>query len=423
MSGRAHPEARRVAAEVAARWGVHVDPGVVRVVPRGVSGLDLPVWDESAKGLRYAPSTGAALSWRGGTPEAAARRRRLAANPAMNARRAEVARLHGLGQVMSEIVAAVGASWMTVRNDLRILGLAPHRRVALPPPPKVPKARVEQERAGAARVEDVARLFRQGLDDAAIAAALAVSCRAVRRARRAAGLRRASQDTLVAVRARRAEVVRRLAEGTAPEDVAAALGVSLAVVKTDARRAGVSPRLRRRPAAAARRAEVARLAAEGRTRDEILAVLGCAPHVLRDDCKRLGLRIASGRAARAAKARQERGRQVAALRAEGLTRNAIAARLDLDVHAVDRTIRQAAALGVAIPKPAPPRPPHLPAPGAIAARQAEVVRRTQAGQSARAIAAALGCGQSTVDSDRRVLGIGPGQGWRRVRKAEGGGHG
>lgn len=153
--------AEKVAAEVAARYGVKVDPAVVKRVPRGVSSYALPIFD----GQKFVD------------PDAERRQReaqRYARNfankgrvlsPEVTARRDLVRASHERGMTVPAIMSALSLPEYTVRMDLRRMGLQFHPAPNPPPVTKTPPAVVE-------RRKKVAALLAQGMSQRAIAKAL-----------------------------------------------------------------------------------------------------------------------------------------------------------------------------------------------------------------------------------------------------------
>lgn len=112
--------AARVAADVAARYGVVVRPAVVQQVPAGVSGLPQPVWNGVY--LVYPDPVKAQNSWRGRAKPVSEKRKGLA-DPVVHARRLRVAELHAQGLGDAEIAEAAGIEFRCVMADRRHLRL------------------------------------------------------------------------------------------------------------------------------------------------------------------------------------------------------------------------------------------------------------------------------------------------------------
>jgi DNA-binding NarL/FixJ family response regulator len=159
-------------AQIAARYGAvaPVDMAVT-VVPTGASARPLPVWD----GLRlvYAEGVGREMFRRG---NATARRQAMANSPAVQAARARrdrVAALHATGASDAEMAAALGVAVNTITGDRAVLGLGVN-------------SVIESRRAGQLRT--LREMVSSGHDDEAVAAAIGLSLRRVRRLARAEGV-------------------------------------------------------------------------------------------------------------------------------------------------------------------------------------------------------------------------------------------
>jgi DNA-binding CsgD family transcriptional regulator/AraC-like DNA-binding protein len=117
------PEAR-VAAEVAARYGVTATPDVVKFLPRGLSSFVPPVWN----GYTLVHADPKKASWRHAQN---VRAKRDLESPLVKVRRAEVARLHGLGWQDEAMASALNVSHWTVKADRSRLGLTANGDPAL----------------------------------------------------------------------------------------------------------------------------------------------------------------------------------------------------------------------------------------------------------------------------------------------------
>ena len=302
--------ADRVAADIAARYGVAVQPGAVQLVPQGTSGIPLPVWD----GHRLI------------VPDWKEKRHRMAVNRSREARRAgaasdgaatalreEIAALYAQGLTDAEMAAHMGKSCALIGHHRRFLRLRAIRK-ALPPP----------ERPQDVRRSSVRKLISQGMDRDQIAALLGVPARVVtsdakamgmaltiparpapirpprvqsvtgarkrkRRGDNSAALARANAARLAMQAEKRADVLRLLAEGVLVAEVAARVGLSERNVRhTD--------RMHRMATGAATRRQViaqdvARLAAEGMGRCAIADALGVARRTVNRHLADLGYRV------------------------------------------------------------------------------------------------------------------------------------
>lgn len=153
-----------VAQDVARRYGVAVDPAVVRRVPRGVSGIPLPVFREGK--LVYPDGKerhAAAVKAHFRQARAA-----VALSPETAARRDRVRAAHAQGMTVRAIMEALSLPEYAVRMDLKRMGLqfhaAPPHSGTRPTPPAV-----------VARRARVAEMLAQGMRPRAIARALGAS--------------------------------------------------------------------------------------------------------------------------------------------------------------------------------------------------------------------------------------------------------
>ena len=166
--------AARIAADVAARYGCPVDPRVVQVIPRGVSGLPLPFFNGTHlvnADPAAARATHKRVMWAGV-------KGRAAPSPEVAQRRQRIAALHAQGKTTAEIAAAISVDANIVRIDLQRLKLTAH---------KAPYSR--QAEIDARRVR-VAEMRAKGMTATAIAAVLGVSHYAIGDDLKALGLPR-----------------------------------------------------------------------------------------------------------------------------------------------------------------------------------------------------------------------------------------
>ncbi len=262
--------------------------GRVTVVPRGASGIPLPVWDPKVGDLRY--------------PEGADRMRvQIAAgyrsgpsgprgsHPDIIARRERVAALHGQGLTVAQIVAQTGNPESLVRLDLSNLKLHAHRAQIV---------------AAADRRDQVRALAANGQQTMAIAQALNLKPERVYRLGLQVGLRldppvdSVRRDKLKAFDDAVAALV---AEGLTKGQIRVRLDVSAARVRESMRRqdlkapnsttAGPSRQAKRD----ARAAEIRRLAGEGMTRLQIAEALGVRADTVRDIGKVYGIDVPTGK--------------------------------------------------------------------------------------------------------------------------------
>ena len=127
MTAGSKSTADRIAAEVAARYGLPVDPAVVRVVPIGACTAPGYVWcgktqqlillDREAGRERYRRAM-----WSGSRKAGAA----IPPSPEIAARRLAVAGLHGKGHHTRAIADQLGLTYSNVSSDLVRLGLTAH---------------------------------------------------------------------------------------------------------------------------------------------------------------------------------------------------------------------------------------------------------------------------------------------------------
>jgi hypothetical protein len=121
-----HPRSAEIAAEVAARYGARVSPHTIKLVPRGVSAIPLPVWDAKSG---YLVQGGPPGGWRGQTFVHGQRHTTPGGglSKAVQARRGRVAAMHAEGATVAQIAAALDAHDWSIRQDLTVLGLPLNR--------------------------------------------------------------------------------------------------------------------------------------------------------------------------------------------------------------------------------------------------------------------------------------------------------
>lgn len=218
--------AARVAAEVAARYGLTVDPAVVQRVAPGVSGLPQPVWDGRA--LVYEPQSAGRKPWVR-LPQRRRGRQGLV-DPAVAERRQAVAALHAQGLSDAQISEKLGISTGTIYGDRRVLGLRANYK------PDTGPRTVTQVRIDRMRVMLAERKGR-----AEIMAELGIDARLMRRLAQMGGLDlpiRKRSDA-AGVEARAARIAQMIAEGHSRQEIQEAIGVSRNQLRMIATRAGL----------------------------------------------------------------------------------------------------------------------------------------------------------------------------------------
>jgi DNA-binding CsgD family transcriptional regulator/uncharacterized protein YerC len=454
-----HPDAERIAAEVATRYGVAVRPGAVAQVPRGASGRPLPVWD----GKRLIAPDYDKARWSAAAKAEGVRKSRLArVDEAVLARREKVRALHAEGATVAEMADGLQVNETTVRNDLAVLHLAPHRAlakdpaegvralisrgftrradiaaelgwtekwllrvaakagIALPEAPRVPKPRqvsrqieaMKLARQGRAEVrrETVARLQAEGADLAAIMAATGSPKSTVRRdlsilglslARPVAGgrLSRPTRAEITAVR--QAEVARLVAEGLTRAAIRARLKVSADMLRSDMKHLGLTlaPPVR----AGFKAALLAALRVPGRSRDDLCAVLGWSRSELSRRANKARVALPPARpegwippaTAQRMATKAVRMEQARAMHAKGAFYAQIAAALGVSEGCVHGYLNE---LGLTRSR------------DGVAARRERIAALRREGMTATGICVETGIGMAVVCADLRVLGMG--RGWR-----------
>lgn len=341
--------AARVAAEVAARYGVPVDPSVVKSVPPSASGLPPIVWD------------GRALVFQ--TPVNPFRRRiradyqrhKVAVETAPSEiairRRAEVARLHAQGLFDAQIMAQMGVSLNYVRSIRSGLGLESNGLKSI-------------REVGERRVARVIDMLRRGFLPHQAAAAENLTEDTVRKMAR-------DQLGLVWRRGVRVEVGQ--------------------ITKAEAR--------------SARQAALPDLVAERLCLAEIAARLQVSAHTVSKDLAQLGLsvlvknpgRLRSG-ARRGAVAVADRRQAILDLCPKRLTNRQMAARLGLSYSTLRAELRAMRADGVEVT-----RPDALQGLDTQTARRIKVAALVRAGATLSVIARDLLVSRATVRADYRAL--------------------
>lgn len=264
--------------------------GRVTVVPRGVSGIPLPVWCDKANGLRFpdgAERMRAQVSagWRGS-------RGGRTAHPDVTERRAKVADLHAQGMTVAQIVAATGQSDSLVRFDLGALSLRAH------------PARVVAGKEVRARI---AALLAENKQTAEIAGIVGLSIERVYRLGRELGAVMDPPTRVIksdALRQLDEAVAACVAEGLDKAAIRLRLCITGGRLRESLKRQGLSaPDGKSVPKAQVERGQqraldVARLAAEGQTRMQIAATLGMHECTVRDICRRHQITLVQGKGGR-----------------------------------------------------------------------------------------------------------------------------
>ena len=369
----------RVAAEVAARYGLAVAPDAVSRVARGVSGLSQIKWD--GKDLVFdAPAD----TWRKAGVrafKARAQAIRLGVGPGLEAqqRRDEVARLHGLGFYDAQIVAQLGVCLATVRHIRCGLGLESNGHMA-------------QLAVAAARVARVVDMLLRGFAPGAIAAQEGLkeaTVKSIGRARLGLSFARASAPSQgVHKRAPR------LDRPQQPKPDKPQRAAAKSVRKLHRTRAECDA------AKAARQRSVADLSAEGFSQRDIARRLAISPRTVTADLAAEGVTSQFKRGhyyprTKLIEAMEKRRASVLVHLRQGLSCPSIARLLGYSLTSVreDRTALMASGTFDPAAVPLPPQQQ----------RQAQVLVMLQQGQRRAAIAKALGVGVSTIRDDRRVL--------------------
>ena len=264
-----HPDAARIAADVAVRYGAIVRPDVVRAVPAGASGLPLPVWN--GRDLIYPEST--PNYWRQGVSQHFIRKARMP-KPHVQLRRDRVQALHGTGLIDTEIADALGVSIQVVYGDRVALGLDNNRLV--------------REAQGNPKHAMIGAMARDGARLEVIAAAVGLTAGTVQdiaKDKFGIALRRTT-----AVEARHARLRQMIADGVPYETMITAFTVGYSVVVADLRKLGVEPpppvvRIGKHrlhdERVAARRLRIGAMIASGASQADIQVALGISAEVYR----------------------------------------------------------------------------------------------------------------------------------------------
>lgn len=115
-----------IAAEVASRYGVTVCASVVQHCPPQTFSASTPIWCGKTRTLVYPDAAAQRDAYKRAMWAGAKRARASAVTPAIIERRAAVARLHSDGLHNAAIMAALGATYSTVRKDLAAQNLQPN---------------------------------------------------------------------------------------------------------------------------------------------------------------------------------------------------------------------------------------------------------------------------------------------------------
>lgn len=261
--------------------------GRLQVIPRGVSGIPLPMWDAKVGDLRFpdgAERMRAQVSagWRGA-------RNGRPSHPDVLARRARVAELHAQGMTVAQIVAAADIPESLVRLDLSNQKLHAHR------------ADIAAAADRRAQVKALAEAGKQTLE---IAQALRMKPERAYRiglqvgARLDPPLNVGQRDK---IKAFDDAVAAAVAEGLTKGEVRLRLDASAARVRESMRRQKIeAPKsatmgVTRVAKRAARAAEVRRMASEGMTRLQIAQALGVHADTVRDIAKVFDIAVPTGK--------------------------------------------------------------------------------------------------------------------------------
>lgn len=457
---KSHPEADRIAAEVAARYGVAVRPGAVAQVPRGASGRPLPVWDGHR--LIY-PEWDRKKVERAAKVEAARKSRLARLDPDVLARRERVAALHAEGATVAQMAETLSVKEAVIRYDLGHLGLTPNRAK-----PRDPAEELRSLIArGFTRREDLAAELGWTVNWLSrVAAGAKIALPGAERQSKPRRVERQVEAMKLArqgkAAARREVIARLYGEGADLQAVMAATGAAKSTVQRDlkilglgkrrVRAAKVAPVVRLSVVATEeRRAAVSRLVAEGLNQKQIRARLGMAVDTLQRDLKALKLRCVApaGKGFKAAllSALQVPGRSrddlcaVLGWSRSELSRRATKARIKLPPARPEGYVVPAVAVRIATKAERMERARVLHAQGAIYAeiaaaleisegcvhgylnelgltrsrhgvadRRALVAALRREGMTATGICAETGFGMAVVCADLRVLGMG--RGWQ-----------
>lgn len=399
-------KARRaqIAAEVAARYGCKVDAEAVQVVPRGVSGIPLPVWNGHdlvyPDGAERLAKAQARMFQRIGLDAAHQRQR-----ADMLARREKVAQLVERGMTAMAMASLLEVSEHTIRQDCRALGVVPVRATytQLVAPEML------------ARRNQALDMARDGKTAKEIASALQWKPASVRelcarygvelvRAPRVQG-RKLSPAELARIENRRDNVAALIEQGLYQAEIARRLGVASDTVKGDADARGLQIRRRvnvpvapcRAAALAALDAEIARLFAEGKPLVEIAAAVGRTPERVRIRMLAAGLpRLPVARRAARKGAWRDKVDALRAIAGPDLTREAAMAKLGIGRRQL-RDLAKEAGVKFHHAKPVPVSPD-------VSARLEPVAELLAQGLTGPQISERLGISRNQLLRVRRLLG-------------------
>lgn len=418
--------AARVAASVAARYGVTGRLDVVQCVPPGVSGLPQPFWD--GKSLVYGePQKG----WRR-KPGAASPNRQGLVDPAVQARRERVVEMHATGASDYQMADAFGVDVRVIRIDRKVMRLRAnvvrHKRPSTQAEIRIGRVR-EMAQAGKTTAEmmDVLGVSRDTLRDLARHAGV-VLARLARRDAHVMQDRIARVAQMVAAGASRAEIVSTLGISVKQaRDCAARAGVELPEWQRPAPRgkaprksragqgsriaSGQVPRAPKVKMAAANTAPSTRQIRLAAMREmdmahvtvaQLMAMFGVSEPQIRRDLAEVG-KTASSRSSADDRIDATRA-SIAQMAALGKTRKEIMGALGIDSWSTMK--RHLDALGIDLPRADAGRCKH----GPVSAQEAEALRARIAqmrseGMTISQIADAVGRSGSTVSHHIRVLGM------------------
>lgn len=216
--------AARVAAQVAARYGVTVPVGAVQCVPTGVSGLPQPVWD--GRNLVYVE---AQTGWRK-KPGASSPKRQGLVDPAVQDRRARVAEMHATGASDYQMADAFGVDVRVIRIDRKVMRLAANAVRH-----KGPSTQSE------IRIGRIRSMMAEGKSTAEMMEMLGLSRDAIRHLARQAGITLTSLPRKDSARLQeRAETIATMiATGSSRAEILAAVGIGAAQARRLAARVGL----------------------------------------------------------------------------------------------------------------------------------------------------------------------------------------
>lgn len=399
--------AARVAADVAARYGLPVNPAVVQTVPTGTSGLPQAMWD--GKHLIYNVNDGkpSGAAWRNRHRSIDDRRVGLV-DPAVFERRAAVADLHRAGCTDAQIAETLRIEIKFVRSDRQHLKLRANIAAV-----RGPSTQTE------IRLARIREMIAAGLEREAICLHLGLTESGLRYlAKHGRITLPTSPKKADVVAARRAARLRELsAAGATRLEMMADLGVASRTLRAVAERAGIvlpldpPPRSDKRaapkavqtyPERDARQAAIGALNVAEMTVAEILTAMGgkITAHRLREDLRQLGLtprRVASF------STEDRRAARLAALQAIDVTQLTVAdlaERFGVSPRAMQNDL---ARLGLE-----PLRLPHgksLAQMSALEARRGRIREMAAKGLSRNEIMAAEGIGETALYGHLKAMGL------------------